>query len=255
MTTTLTAELFVQDPLLNSKDLRAFREELVRWLFDRLQGTVVAGPFKGMKLLPELAWKDGRLGPMLLGCHEEELHGIIEQQIERLQSLSKPRLAVIGCAEGYYAVGLKKRLPEATVFAVDTDDEAIKLSYKAAQLNGVELVFGAALDDIFSDIDFLFLDCEGAEVGYLDPKRWPAVNGAHVLVELHNLIGQDTDVILLSRFKGTHHLTLLFEGARNPNKYKFLANLHSDQRWAIVSEGRPCLMSWFVMEPKGRALS
>jgi hypothetical protein len=52
-----------------------------------------------------------------LGTYEQELHGVIEKAME-----SHPKFVLnIGCAEGFYAVGLAIRLNDAQVFAADSD--------------------------------------------------------------------------------------------------------------------------------------
>lgn len=49
--------------------------------------------------------------PNLVGSYESELHLQIEQLI-----LERPQVVIdVGCAEGYYAVGLAQRLPDATI--------------------------------------------------------------------------------------------------------------------------------------------
>ncbi len=233
-----------------SAELRHTKKEISDWLFRETGGLVQGGPFEGMKLLNEAAWRETSLAPLLLGCYEEELHGELERQINRLKHLTQPKVAVVGCAEGYYAVGLKRRLPDATVYAIDTDDTALEICGRAAAANGVSVTAGTPVD-VFMAADFILMDVEGDEVVYLDPQKLPCLAGAHMLVEIHNLPGQATDEILLERFRGTHRITFVFEGPRNPTKHKWLQRLCSDHRWAAVSEGRPCLMGWYIMEPRG----
>lgn len=228
--------------------------ELEALLFDELGGVVQSGPFADMKILAEQSWKDARLLPMLLGCHEEELHGELEKQLARLKKIDHPIVSVIGSAEGYYAIGIKRRLPKAVVYAVDPDERANELCSVASRLNGVSLAFGASVEEMLTYSDFIFMDCEGNECAYLDPEKFPALRGKHMLVEVHNLPKQKTDEILFERFRGTHHITMVFEGPRNPNRHQALIRYPSDQRWLAVSENRPCLMAWFIMEPKGLAL-
>ena len=56
---------------------------------------------------------DGDLPPKLLCCYEAELHPAIERAAAR-----NPQLIVtIGCAEGYYAVGMARVLLAARVHA------------------------------------------------------------------------------------------------------------------------------------------
>jgi methylase of polypeptide subunit release factors len=74
---------------------------------------------------------------MWLGCHEEELHEVVHQQIARLQALAEPHIVNLGCAEGYYAVGMARRVPNAKVWIVDKDSKAIDIAHKNAAANDV----------------------------------------------------------------------------------------------------------------------
>lgn len=243
------------DALMSTSATAPSLVELEATLFDELGGIVQSGPFAGMKILAEQSWKDARLLPMLLGCHEEELHGELERQLARLKRMDHPIVSVVGSAEGYYAIGIKCRVPQAVVYAVDPDERANELCMAAARLNGVALAFGASVDELMTSSDLIFMDCEGNECVYLDVDRFPALKGKNIIVEVHNLPKQKTDEILFERFRGTHHITMVFEGPRNPNKYQALIRYPSDQRWLAVSENRPCFMAWFIMEPKGLSLS
>ncbi len=66
---------------------------------------VQGGPFAGMAYLHRSL--DGPLPPRLLGCYEAELHGALE----RILGTRYDTVVDIGCAEGYYAVGLALKMP------------------------------------------------------------------------------------------------------------------------------------------------
>ena len=236
--------------------LNSIKLELEDWLYTEVGGGVQSGPFEGMILSRDKVWRESYLPPMILGCYEEELHGVINQQVDRLKNWERsPNIVVVGCAEGYYAVGLARRLPKATVYALDIDTKALEITSAAAKANGVTLKIGAPLDEVFAAPDLVIMDCEGAEVDYLNLDTFPALTGAHIIVEIHNLVDQKTDDVLLDRFRGTHRIDMLLEGPRNPTKHKQLCGLSSNYRWMAVCEGRPCLMSWFSMTPRGMFVS
>lgn len=90
------------------------------------------GPFAGMRYL------DHSVGsaylPKLLGTYERELAPVIEEMCA-----TGPRLIVnVGAAEGYYAVGLARRNPEARVIAFESDPSGRAALYRMARLNGVD---------------------------------------------------------------------------------------------------------------------
>jgi len=150
-------------------------------------------------------------------------------------------------------VGLARRVPHALwVWVIDTDSKALVLAHDTAALNGVDLMSGILLPEVFDAPDLVVMDCEGAEVEYLDPEKFPDLKHAHIIVELHNLLHQDTQGILTQRWQDTHRIECIWEGPRNPNVYEFLHRQSSLVRWFAVNENRPCLMAWFVMTPKAR---
>jgi len=113
---------------------RVCKEDITDQIYKATSGIVQFGPFAGMRLPDESSWSGGDGSSKLLGCYEQELHSTVEKAIAR-----QPEVLInIGCAEGYYAVGLARRLPTAQVFAFDTDEKAQSICRLAAQLNGVE---------------------------------------------------------------------------------------------------------------------
>jgi hypothetical protein len=77
---------------------------LVRHIAGGLDWNVESGPFAGMKYLPGFC--EGIL-PKLLGSYEQELWPALHS----IASLPIQAVINIGCAEGYYAVGLARLLP------------------------------------------------------------------------------------------------------------------------------------------------
>lgn len=94
--------------------------------------TVRSGPFKGMRY-PEGRSTGSALIPKILGCYERELHEVFEEVCQQRYSA----IVDIGCAEGYYAVGLAMRLQHANVYAFDTDRAARDLCREMARTNCV----------------------------------------------------------------------------------------------------------------------
>ena len=118
-------------------------QELVDdWVYEQTGGIVQSGPFTGMWLARETSWPDAVLAPLLLGTYEQELHTDLEREIARLSQMPSCMVANVGCAEGYYAVGLAGRLPNATVHAVDINDECLRIASANAEGNGCTLHFG-----------------------------------------------------------------------------------------------------------------
>lgn len=82
-------------------------------LLKKSGSTVLSGPFQGMTYMA--AGSEGSTSARLLGTYEAALHPIIEKIIKR----GYQQIIDVGCAEGYYAVGLAMRMPSARVIARD----------------------------------------------------------------------------------------------------------------------------------------
>ncbi len=119
--------------------LQAALRHLAKWraalldntLTQRNGTTVLEGPFKGMAY-PVRA-SEGARAARLLGLYEASLEPVIETIAARPYAL----VIDIGCAEGYYAVGLARRMPQARVLARDSSDQAQALCRALATANGV----------------------------------------------------------------------------------------------------------------------
>jgi SAM-dependent methyltransferase len=213
---------------------------------------VQSGPFVGMQLPTEAAWnRDGDLAPKLLGCYEEELHRPLAELVAR-----KPvRILNIGCAEGYYAVGLARLAPYATVFAYDINEDAQAICRLAAVANGVgsRLIVGGECtpEGLRTQIardgrTLIVMDCEGAELTLLDPKTVPELATCDILVECHDFLDRAITHTLRERLTLSHVVEDIVEGARDPNKNALVRQWDSLDRWLIVNEGRPEMMNWLL---------
>ncbi|MDZ7906377.1 MAG: hypothetical protein U5N55_11810 [Cypionkella sp.] len=77
---------------------------------------------------------EGSSPARLLGAYEASLHPVIKD----ICTCDYAQIIDVGCAEGYYAVGLARRLPAARVFAARQQPYcARKNARKLAALNGV----------------------------------------------------------------------------------------------------------------------
>ena len=167
-------------------------------------GRVAKGPFHGMRLNYEELPVHG--APKYLGTYEQELHSVVERAIGL-----KPAIVLnVGCAEGYYAVGFARRLPDTSVLAADADPKAIRAAQHNAALNNVRvsdvgIIKSGHLDRHLKGPGCLVvMDCEGAEFELLDPNRDPILQRSHILVEVHPEFG--TDSAIAERFSKTHNI-------------------------------------------------
>jgi hypothetical protein len=197
------------------------------------------------------------LVPKLLGSFELELHPVVEE----VGWQRFPRIINVGCAEGYYAVGLARELPAAQVHAFDLDRSFRHLCAVMAALNNVDdriTIYGAATSDQLQILAqnervAIFCDCEGCERGLLDPSSIPALSAASILVEMHDFIDRAISETLLRRFEQTHVIDVIGSSNRNPREYDELEALRDEDAALALDEFRPEHMQWAWMRPRPAA--
>lgn len=229
--------------------LARYRSTLVaNTLFARGGDKVRSGPFAGLAVPRQSA--EGCLAPKVLGTYESELHPVIEHVADK----GYRTVVNIGSAEGYYAVGLALRLPEAQIRAYDIDDNARRMTRELADSHGVGdrvTVGGEFTHADFQTLDpettFVFCDIEGAEVDLIDPSKAPTLARLDMLVELHNLADVPIYRRFMARFRDSHRLTVIEAGARDIRAFPELRDLeHLDQLLAFW-EWRRGPTPWLMM--------
>jgi predicted O-methyltransferase YrrM len=213
---------------------------------------VLSGPFEGMVYVPQAV--GSALVPKLLGCYEAELHDVL---VNKILATEYSAIVDIGCAEGYYAIGLALRLPSAQIYAFDIDPLARKLCTTMARANNVgdRITVGDKCDvdrlsTLVVDRALIVCDCEGCEVDLLCPDLVPGMNSADILVELHDFENTYISQTIAARFEATHDITLLTSVERDASQYPALDFLEQQERHLAVNEFRPADQQWAFMTPK-----
>jgi hypothetical protein len=237
--------------------LSKWRSVLIQNTLLQQSGTVVIqGPLKGLDFLPQSA--EGCHIAKLLGCYEQPLQPYVEQAIQKQYAT----VLNIGCAEGYYAVGMARRMPNTRVLAHDLNPKAQEICTALAVKNKV--ADRVSIGGLFTPADFaayagqdvlLMCDIEGAERELLDPESAPALKGMDIIVESHECLIPGITQLLIDRFKAIHDITLVQDDGQRqlvkaPAWFNNLA--HLDQllaTWKWRSGPTP----WLVMKPKSEA--
>ena len=237
------------------KSLR-FEPYMSNWVMRETNCKVRSGPFQGMKYASKSA--GSVLIPKLLGIYERELHPVLEYAISHHFQV----IVDIGAAEGYYCVGLARRIPQTRVFAYEMDEAGRRLMKEMASLNHVsgqlEIRGLCTMEEMNSVLDaslptLLICDAEGAEAFLLDPLRVPALVSMHILVELHDCVVGGVSDVMHSRFQATHEIERIWQEDRSSSDFpyrSFYTRCFPSYMEIAVSEGRPCRMSWYWMRPK-----
>lgn len=211
---------------------------------------VLSGPFAGMAIPQTGPWDDGNSSTKLLGCYEFELHETIRHAAWR-----RPRAVVnVGCAEGYYAIGLA-RLLGVTVHGFDVREASLRMCGDYAYKNGVgeKVILKEGCRDpeelILSDVQgrrLYLVDVEGAELDLLDKDRCPILKYSDVIVECHDFMHPDISFTLAERFSDTHRVELIRPQFPNLEQNSALRASSIIFAAMMVVEKRPMPCCWLA---------
>lgn len=225
--------------------------EKLQNLFNDL--TVRAGFMKGLKYTSFLS-HGSSIFPKLAGTYESELTDILLQLVGN----NYTNIIDVGCAEGFYAVGLAKRFKDTKVYAFDTSETAQKLCREMAELNNVS--DRVEVENICTPnyLEFLvqghrsliICDCEGYERSLFNKESVASLMNSDLIIELHPMNEKNVKQYLHQLFAGTHKIQYVssYDDIRKifdlPEIYSKLSQL---DKIKIVQEGRMFSMDWMIL--------
>jgi len=218
---------------------------------------VQAGPFEGMNY-PGFEAHCSAIFPKLLGSYEAELH----PSLERLCQTSYQLILDIGCAEGYYAVGLARRASKTPVIAYDIDAEARIACARLADLNGVTKLLTikneCTPEELSAQVSgkksLVVCDCEGYEETLFAPEIMESLSASSLIIETHDFLRSGITERLSQRFSNSHQVDVVssIDDETKVASYQYpKSNSFSalEKRYAMA-ERRPAQMYWLVLTPK-----
>lgn len=216
---------------------------------------VLHGLFKGLKY-PGFEAVCSSIYPKLLGSYEFEIQNELKQLIELQPSL----IIDIGSAEGYYAIGLAKLLPDSKVVAVDISSVARKLCAQLAYYNNcdnVSIIEGICSDDLltYNLKDALIIcDCEGYEMELFNENNISNFTNTSLVVETHDFINLSISGYIEKLFEKTHHIKVIqsIDDIQKAKYYRYceFQGLTLHERKLLIAEYRPSIMEWLILTPK-----
>ncbi len=195
-----------------------------------------------------------QLGPKLLGTYELELF----ETLDRLLQRPNIRIIDVGAAEGYYAVGLLFRAPDATCTAFEGSLDARRDLEELARRNGVTqrltmegyatpALLEAALRD--QQAPMVIVDVDGAELELIDPQKVPSLSGADLIIEVHPYLLPNVREQLEARLCASHTLTFLPAVHRDEVPLPDLPAFAPRDVRALMWEARPDGQGWLIGTP------
>jgi len=230
---------------------------LNRTLVERFGNRVLEGPFAGLTLTP-MTYRE-QIGPYLLGVYESELDPAWEAVLRG----NYEQIIDVGAKFGYYAAGLARRYPDASIVAFDTDRWARRAMREMAAANGidnVEVMGFCSPDWILRNLresSFVISDCEGYEAVLFNPEVVSRSATAALIVETHDCFAPAVSDRLRAAFEETHTVRIYGDAGHRRETSQSLGFLGGPERRLAVQEVRSPQL-WLACFPKAgpnRALS
>lgn len=209
--------------------------------------TVRHGPFAGMKY-PKAMSTGSLLYPKLLGSYEREVQHLFSRD-------NYSAIVDIGCAEGYYAVGLGLRNPKAKIYAFDTNPDALDLCAAMAALNGVSVSTARFCNaETLLGLDLgphalIVSDCEGYEVDLFNENVLALLWPHDLFIELHDPVDLTISFRIKSRLTRPFESFLSSSDIQKAHTYRYpeLETYDLHMRHKLLAEGRWDTMEWIFV--------
>jgi len=244
-----------QQNVLATEEIYSHQRRVAKEIFaDKFE--VLRGPFKGLKYPDAFAIRSVFL-PKLIGCYEAEIYPVIKNWIKNKNDYSK--LINIGCAEGFYAVGIASKMPNIDILVFDMLDEAIEKVKKLAIFNNIslerfEFQSECTLEKL-QNIDlgekpFVICDCDGCEKHIFTKKMAQLLSNAELIIELHGHYDVRNSTQVIYNFLDTHNLQLIQNRKKNPSSYPELKAYSQSAAEKAITERRDGFHEWAYLTPK-----
>jgi SAM-dependent methyltransferase len=216
-----------------------------------LEKIVRNGPFKGLKYPSDESFGSS-LYPKFLGSYENEISLIIEDVCKNKYS----DVLDIGCAEGYYAIGLALRMPNSTIHAYDISPQARALCIKMANYNNVSdrlKTYSFCSEDTLINFPFkgrglIICDCEGYEKKLFTETSVKNLANCDLIIETHDIFDITISYYLENIFSKSHSQTVIrsIDDLQKLKLYHFPEIKHLDiySKKLITEEERGGVMEW-----------
>ncbi|MCF8272791.1 MAG: hypothetical protein K9I95_03070 [Flavobacteriaceae bacterium] len=227
--------------------MKLFKKEkiTIQSLLDKIGNRIYSGPFSGLKI-PLKASKILTISEVL-GLYESCLHS----KFEYLISNGVKDILLVGGNNGYYAAGLSYLFNPNSIKIFETEvyfHSIIESWFIENELCNMSILGKATIEEFKkfeSNIELIFMDCEGFEIELLDPLIFPWQQKAEILLEIHPFYVKNLIATLADRFRMTHYLEIIYDDFNEDSKIeKVLSGLnldikynkHPNHRWIIEND-------------------
>jgi hypothetical protein len=221
---------------------------------------ILNGPYKDTKILNLGGWSSVDYSSKYLGTYENN----VQKKIIYLSKKFKLKNFVdLGAAEGFHIISLLKKNYFQNGYAFEIQKESRALLKKNAIINNVIKklkIFGEAnfltiknnLKKLELKKTLFLIDIEGNEYHLLNKDFCNYFKDSFFIIEDHDFNIKNKSII--TNFKkniyNKFNISFILDSSKDPYSFKLLQNFTDDEKYLMMSEGRPKSMRWIVLKPK-----
>ena len=221
---------------------------------------ILYGPYSGTKILSSSGWSNIDFCPKYLGSYEYQ----VQKKIIDLNKKKKFNYFIdLGAAEGYHIISLLKKKFFKKGLAFETSKKSREILKKNAQINKINnririykeanlMSLKNTLRD-FNHRKILFLvDIEGQEYDLFNKDFCKIFSKGTFIIEEHPFNISDKRKIknFNQNIKKYYKVETLKDTPKNPFNLSILEKYSDDEKYLMMSEGRPESMQWLILQPK-----
>ncbi len=221
---------------------------------------ILFGPYAGTKFSNLHGWSKVDSSAKYLGTYESQVQ---QKLIFLSQKFKLKNIVDLGAAEGYHIVSLINKKYFVKGFAFEISKKSKSILYRNIVLNKLEKKI-----KIFSEANFeslkqnlhveklnktcFLVDIEGNEYNLFTNDFCKYFSKCFFLVEDHSFDIKNKKIQnrFIKNIKNNFKVHFLLDQGKNPFSFKKLDNFSDDEKYLMVSEGRPETMRWIILSPK-----
>ena len=221
---------------------------------------ILYGPYSGTKILTTYGWSNIDFCPKYLGSYEYQ----VQKKIIDLNKKKKFDYFIdLGAAEGYHIISLLKKKIFKQGLAFEISKKSREILKKNAQINKlknrIRIYKDANLSSLkntlrnFNHRRLLFLvDIEGQEYDLFDKDFCKIFSKGTFIIEEHpfNISNKRKIKNFNQNIKKYYNVEILKDTPKNPFNFSILEKYSDDEKYLMMSEGRPESMQWVILQPK-----
>jgi hypothetical protein len=254
--------IFFNNKIHIDTPLEKYKKFLSAEIVSKTNKKIISGLYKSVCLNYESHWNISDFSSKLLGFYEQQ----VQEKITELQKkYSLSNIVNIGAGEGYHIVSLIKNkfFEKGLAYEINTEGQnIIKKNLLDNNISDKVSVFGEGnFYSINKNIKneelkktLFLIDIEGNEFKFFNEENINYFNKSFFVIEDHSDLNTEHKNELEKKFfnliKNHFIVTTIKNQGRNPFSISLLEKYTDDERYLMMSEGRPNDMQWLILVPK-----